>query len=283
MTINYTVNNKQMASVRYVGQDAEDFVKGRYKSLYEAALYIFKKIYKISFINKIELVNKSVYFSLLESITLEVTTAYGVLTLVLSDNKFTILNDMGYTSFYLEPVYPGNELTLEKFADYQKSRDVLLEFSLHNLKIEIHFNKSGRVFYLEVPMDSLSSFDLKFLSALKENGDIKDLYKFYCRTLKPKQHQHYINEYITTLSIWQKIDSFQDCSTKGIKLDEILLKCGFTQNYQLGNIHFDTDGEPVIMILRDGAYTITGYNSNKCNLDIGEQVQLLERRKQELS
>lgn len=282
MTTNYTINNRQMASVRFVSQDTESFLKGRYKSLYEAALYIFKKIYNISFINKIELVNKNVYFSLLESITLEVTTAYGVLTLVLSDNKFSISNDMGYTSFYLEPVYPGNELTLEKFADYQKSKNILLEFSLHNLKIEIHFKNSGRVFYLEIPMDRLSSFDLKFLSALKEDSDIKDLYKFYCRVLKPKQHQCYIDDYVTTLSIWQKIDSFQDCSKKGIKLDEILLKCGFTQNYQLGNIHFDADGESVIMILKDGAYTITGYNSEKCDLDIGEQVQLLERRKQEL-
>ena len=63
----------------------------------------------------------------------------------------------------------------------------------------------------------------------------------------------------------------------------ILLKYGFTQNYQLGNIHFDADGDPVIMILKDGVYTITGYNSNKCDLDIGKQVQLLERRKQELN
>ena len=283
MTINYTINNKQMASVRFVGQDAESFVKERYKSLYEAALYIFKKIYKISFIDKVLLVDKSVYYSLLENITLKVITAYGVFTLVLNDNKFTILNDMGYTSFFLDPVYPGNELTLEKFADYQKSKNILLEFSLHNLKIEVHFNKSGRVFYLEVPMDRLSSFDLKFLSALKEDGDIKDLYKFYCKVLRPKQHQHYIDGYITALSIWKKIDNFQDCSKKGIKLDEILLKHGFIQDYQLGNICFDIDGEPVIMMFKDGVYTITGYNSDKCDLDICKQVQLLERRNQELN
>lgn len=283
MTINYTINNRQVASVRYVSHDVIDFINGCYSSLYEAALYIFKKVYKISFINKVELVDKSVYYSFLESITLEVTTTYGIFTLVLNDNRFTISNTMGYTSFYLEPLYASNELTLEKFADYQKSKNVILEFSTHVLKIEIHFKNSGRVFYLEIPMDKLSSFDLKFLTALKEDDDIKALYKFYCRVLKPKQHEHYINEYITALSIWQKIDNFQDCSKKGIKLDEVLLKHGFTQNYQLGNIHFDIDKEPVIMILKDGAYTITGYNSNKCDLDIGKQVQLLERRKQELN
>ena len=199
MTIDYTINHKQLSSVKFITKDAEDFVKRRYKAEYEAALYILKKIYKVSFIDRVELVDKNIYYSLLESITLKLLTRYGIFTLV-----------------------------------------------------------------------------------LREDSDIKDLYKFYCKILKPQQHEHYLNEYITTIAIRQKIDNFQDCSKKGIKLDEILLKHGFIQNYQLGKIQFDAEEEPVIMILNDGTYTITGYSSDKCDLNIGEQIQLLERRKQEL-
>jgi len=51
----------------------------------------------------------------------------------------------------------------------------------------------------------------------------------------------------------------------------------------LGRINQESDINPVVVVLKDGVYTITGFNSeNNANVDVNQAILFLEKKKQEL-
>lgn len=282
MNLKYEVNMKQTATVTKIDDGLANLIFNQFQGEYRDFCYIFKTIFKVSHF-KIELLSQDVYYNVVIEAIFSIITQVGNFKLYLGKNRFKITNEEGSWSFEIQPAYPQEVLNLTEYVKDSKEKTIIERFSSHKIELEVHFKKTGRVFFIEVPLEKSHFLDLRYFSALKEQCNINDIIRFYRKIFYEDQSDFDRNENTTSISIYQKTDDFENYTKKGIKLDEVLLKNGLIDSYQLGSIRYNNDGEPIIMILKDGTYTITGYQSKNSEfLDIKDEIMSLERRKQGL-
>lgn len=246
MNLYYTADNRQMASINYMNLETKNIVSNQFQGIMNDVAYIFKHIFKISSIN-VNLISRDECYELVMNIAIFVKTKVGVFKVILGNNNFRIINN-----------------------------DISLQF-------EVHFKDTGKVFSLELPIETIKFVDPTNLYCLKEDMDINNLIELYRKRLMILQNAFDKEQCDTIIGIWQKIDDYFDYNKKGIKLDEVSLRKGFVLDFQLGYLNLDND-LPVILILKNGTYTLMGYNTkNNESLDLKHAIKLLERRKQELS
>lgn len=282
MDIIYQTNEKQLASIKKISAEAANIIVYQYQDVFRDFCYIFKSIFKISSFTAELLYKDECYNVVIESI-FNIKTQIGDFQLYLGEKRFKISNKEASWCFNVQPFYPQDEIHLAEYIKDSKEKVLIERFSYHKMELEVHFKKSGKVFFIEIPIEKPYFLDLRYFSSLKEKCDIKDIIRFYRKMFYEDQSNFDRNENTTSIGIYQKTDDFGNYNKKGIKLDEVLLRNGLIYSCQLGSIRYNSDDEPIIMTLKDGTYTITGYQSkNNETLDINEAIMLLERRKQGL-
>lgn len=279
MNLNYTINDKHLSTVKYSNADLADLISNQFQGSFRAALYIFKCFFKITFLD-IELISKDVYYTLVKEIVLLVKTKDGLFRLALENDKFKIISDDKELVFSIQ----NNVLSLVEYTKSLEDRILIERFATNSMEVEIHFKKTGKVFSLQIPITKKFFLNFKRLIILKEDMNIEGLISFYRKNFLKRQNAFDKDYYNTIISIWQKTGDFLDSNSRGIKIDEVSLNNDFIFSYQLGSVNYDQSGNPIIVVLKDGIYTIIGYDSEKKNfLDLNQSVLLLERRKQELN
>lgn len=282
MDLNYQIDEKQLAKPKRITADAASVIVYQYQGVFRDFCYIFKSIFKISSFD-VEFLSKDEYYNVIIEAIFNIKTQVGNFKLYLDENRFKIANEEGSWNFNVQPFYPQDEIHLTEYIKDSKDKTIIERFSYHKMELEVHFKKTGRVFFIEVPLEKPYFLDLRYFSSLKEKCNINDIIRFYRKIFYEDQSDFDRNENTTSISIYQKTDDFENYNKKGIKLDEVLLKNGLINSYQLGSIRYNNDGEPIIMTLKDGTYTITGYQSKNSEfLDIKDEIMSLERRKQGL-
>jgi len=282
MRLNYTVDYDKMAKANFSDIDIPSSLLRSFQGTYRAALYIFKEVFDIGTL-EVSFGEQDVYYNFVLSVVLIIKTRIGNFNLILEDHRFRICNGEGTWTFKLNYFYPNDELYLEEYVKYEKNRLLAQRFSSHKMEIEIHFINTGRVLYLDVPLVKPFFLDLMYLNRLKEGVSLNNIIKYYRTMFLERQSDYDKRSSNTIIRTYQKIDNYSDFDNKGIKLDELTLKSGFVQYYELGNIYFDKDNNPIIITLKDGTYIIGNYSSKKSSLNINESIALLEKRKRELN
>ncbi len=277
MYLNYTVNKGFLPKVKYNSEEVKMIIMEQYNSIFNATCYILNTLFNVSFL-EVNLESQNKYYNLVMSVNLKIKTQYGNFDLYISEDKFNISNSEGAYTFKVFPAHTGDVISLEEMVNFQKDKIIKESFSAHQLNIEIHFVNSGKVLDMRIPIDVANTFDLDLLSYFKEDSNLNDLIYFYRKMFFNWQSDFDKKNNYTVLSIWQKFDNFKNYTNKGVQLDEVLLRDGFIQNYQLGSIKMDQFENKVVVLYKDGIYTISGYYSDS-SIDLKDEIQLLERRK----
>lgn len=282
MELKYTVSSSKVA-VTYSDGIITNLIPIQYQFVFAAARFAFKRIFGISQI-RVEPIAKDIFCDTVMGVELLVTTSSGEkFKLSLNEDSFKISNEEGFWTFKVLPFYPENELNLKEFAQFQEDKIIIQRFQTHKMEIEIHFKQRGKVFYFEVPVEKVFILDTAHFAAFNDSWDIKQLLMFYRGVFLEQQSEYDRLKELTTINVSQKLDNFNDYSTRGVKLDEVNLKNGLVFNYQLGMLTYNENKELVIMLLRNGTYSIDGYKSTNSSLDINGEILKLEKRKQELN
>lgn len=284
MNLCYTVDNKQTASIKYMGLEVKELISNQFQGIMNDAAYIFKHIFKESYIS-VDFVSKDEFYELVAKINLVVKTSVGVFNLVLENNRFRISNDDCVLEYEVQPFWPNDDIILLEYVKNEKNKIIVERFLNHKMEIEVHFKNTGKVFYVELPIETVFFMEPRYLNCLNEKMNINDLVSFYRRKLMKYQKKPFdIAQCDTIMSIWQKTDEYSNYNKKGFKLDEVFLRNGFIFDCQLGSINFDEEKNPIIIVFKNGTYTIMGYDcKNDNSLDLNQEVLLLEKRKRELN
>lgn len=281
MNLYYTVN-KNIAIAKHMNSGIFNLISTQFGGVFKAASFILKKIFKINTFD-IDLISKRGNYNLITEATFLIKTPVGIFNLILEREKFRLFNNEVSLQFALQSFYPQDELALVECIIIFKNRIFVERFSNHNMELEIHFKDTGKVFYLSLPMECPFILEQEYMCLFNKSMDIKDVIKFYRRDFIKYQSTFDRSECRTVISVWQKMSDFEDYSKKGIKLDEVSLLNGLVCSYQLGRINQESDINPVVVVLKDGVYTITGFNSeNNANVDVNQAILFLEKKKQEL-
>lgn len=276
----YTIDKKKLATVNKSCCDAKTIFEGGQLNL-EAARYLLKELFGVNSFS-VNLLKQDKCYELVTGMAFTIESDKGNFGFYFEDDDLKLLYKNESYIFHLSYAYPNNILRLKELAYYAYDRSIIERFDTHKMELEVHFKQNNKVHYLEVPMDRDMTFDLGFCRMLKPNFSIMDLRKFYRKMFYPNQGEYDRINSLTTLSIWKKHDMEDGSLEKGFKLDQLVLQDDYIQSWQLGSYFITQDGEPIVVTLKDGVYTINGLDKEEDSIDFNKVISDLRLRKRNL-
>lgn len=278
MNLKYEVDNSKLAVLKNRDGNVIETDFRIAKERYEALKYILLNVFEIETFT-MEKTHEDKYYNLVMNIDFEIWTNQGNFKCSINDDLIKIVyGNNNYTFRYKG--FAVDEVHLECMICFLNDRKIIQRFFTHQVEIEVHMQENGRAFTFDVPIDILTTFDLKLFEHINKDMDIMTLKRFYIANIYPLQNNYDKGCSLSKLGIWQKVH-VDDSLGLGVKLDELILQNGFIQQYQLGSLIKTDEERFIIVTLDNGIFKVSGFENNEY-FDVNAAIKKLMERKRKL-